>query len=1681
MRGDWAWRWIAGRRYLAMAWLAVVAGGCSAGSQTPLITRLERAKSERTAEAERDEFGRIVRRQDGGRNLAYEYDGFDRLRRIAASDRPAIGLTHDPQGRITRVEVGGALLAHYEYDYLGRVAGIGTAAGDIKYAYRTGEDGTARVIRTLPNGIRTRWLHGVDGHLRSIVHAGTDDKVLLRWDYTYRPDGSVAEVTETGATGKRTLSHQYDEVHRLTAVEDSAHGSFRYAYDLVGGRTRVEGPGGGPAVEAVYDWAGRLVTLAGERCEHNAAGSLTSYGPQAARVWCEYAGSGHLSRVTRGGREVHYAHDGGGQLASRTGTAGTTRFVCDPSSDGFEPWMAVEGDGSRTIYLWEAGVPLAAIRYGEVEFFLADRSGSVRGVADSAGAIVRRQDYDPFGVPLAGVKGERLVPGFAGLFYDPDAGLYLTPARGYDPQLGRFLQRDPQHRVPVGSQQDLSAYVYCGNDPVNYSDATGAEAKKRGPLRAALTDAYNRSMAQITRARDYDREIRTNADAPMWARILAGGFEVANDFLLEFSEDRLRQAVRDDGLSLYFAASAVAATKPFLDVGDIAFGAGQAAADPRETGSALEAARNYVSDQFKEKGADLLLGEGAGKAFGVAEDFVNVRQWAETGQYGEVSLNPIGAILSSGNSEAVGSQTDDEFNQARQSGGAEVVYDHRPGGDGVVYGPTGPAEPSAVGGVWLGGAAAALPDMGPLAGVAVDDNGRLILLSRDDRRIDLPPLRLDDIVTIFRCVYEHGQSPSVSIDNDPRNPNGPLCTVRHGPGTAATYVGWILFQCDRVLKCYTKGFDNFTGKPFRTRVPGFKSESQLRLEIEARSPSTRAKPGDLEWRRIWIMPSAVTREKTGGRSLTLLEVPLMLATKYREIVGGEFRDTDRIPDNSWGRANRIIDRWLTEHYDDVAEEFLMEPPQETGIRGSVKIFAELKRIATIAAVAETLAAQGVPMPEWMRSYPVRPCPVDRTSPWLVNVELPVRQPDGSASTVTVDGGVTLTPPDALVKTVDGAARVANLVEPLARATNAADVLQPTRVSAPDAEYRAVPLPGADTVDLGAARLAEVDLAVPFGRGQRLELMRQFNSFFLPDGPWGQTWSLDLPRLEKFTVRVQTNNDSSIVTNIGYRLFTPLDTVSATLRNRAFVPELGIETTAPDRPGSVLGMLADANDSRIGGVTECVAMRDGSRWHFFAAVKGKPSADDSRSGLLAAIERGPTLVAYRWDTTQRLAAIEGFFGAEKQAAIRLESDPRGRIVKATGGRCGAAGRFLSAGDGRSGPVDVRYDYDANGQLANVAGSRGKVGYRYRDGLVVAVERDGRPEREFVYGDRGRLERQRDGDGGETVYRITRSPDGRAMLTTERRGNGDTTPNVGTVAYDPAMRPTEETLPDGGRIERQRSADGTRTTMTSAKGRAIVIEESADGTRRSVQLPQGGSIRREVDRAANTVAAFAGDELIHRQTWNSDGQLRSIETATSVVIPQYDDDRVATALSFEAPGGGENGQWTRVTLDRDGRFVELKDGWGTSIKTERDKLGRPTRVITPFGTQTITRDADGRLVTAEASWGASQSRTYDAAGKLAEAAVERGGKRATLEFREGRPVAAREFDGAETVFDYEDGADGLLREARLPNGLVLRYDYEATGEAGRRLAGFTCGDIYHVRYNYDATGRLAEAVFAPVTAR
>ncbi|MEQ1910047.1 MAG: RHS repeat-associated core domain-containing protein [Vicinamibacterales bacterium] len=81
---------------------------------------------------------------------------------------------------------------------------------------------------------------------------------------------------------------------------------------------------------------------------------------------------------------------------------------------------------------------------GSARYLTRDHLGSVREVTDSTGAVVTRNEYDPYGrlTRVAGSEDSRF--GYTGHYAHTPSGLALALYRAYDPNLGRWLSEDPE-------------------------------------------------------------------------------------------------------------------------------------------------------------------------------------------------------------------------------------------------------------------------------------------------------------------------------------------------------------------------------------------------------------------------------------------------------------------------------------------------------------------------------------------------------------------------------------------------------------------------------------------------------------------------------------------------------------------------------------------------------------------------------------------------------------------------------------------------------------------------------------------------------------------------------------------------------------------------------------------------------------------------------------------------------------------------------------------------------------------------------------------------------------------------------------------------------------------------------------------------------------------------------------
>ena len=104
-------------------------------------------------------------------------------------------------------------------------------------------------------------------------------------------------------------------------------------------------------------------------------------------------------------------------------------------------------------------------------FYTRDHLGSIRELTDGSGNVRARYAYDPYGRRIRLTGDVEADFGFAGMFWAAEANLLLTHYRAYDPELGRWLSRDPLRNAEMKAGQNL--YAYVGNGPVNNIDPEG--------------------------------------------------------------------------------------------------------------------------------------------------------------------------------------------------------------------------------------------------------------------------------------------------------------------------------------------------------------------------------------------------------------------------------------------------------------------------------------------------------------------------------------------------------------------------------------------------------------------------------------------------------------------------------------------------------------------------------------------------------------------------------------------------------------------------------------------------------------------------------------------------------------------------------------------------------------------------------------------------------------------------------------------------------------------------------------------------------------------------------------------------------------------------------------------------------------------------------------------------------
>lgn len=381
----------------------------------------------------------------------------------------------------------------YGYNANGDLASYSTNNGTVvDYAPNalgqpTKASGYATNVQYYPNGAMKQFTYGngivhtMAQNIRQFASETRDalgSTAITHHTAAFDANGNLTSYNDLAENGRTNRAMQYDALDRLTqAHAPNLWGMANYQYDVLDNlRRSTLGLAG---FNYVYDANNRV-----QRIDRDASGSYAYTFDARGNVLSDGRNNYNFTRANRlaavTGKET-YQYDGFGRRVVGFRQDGTG-YVPVYSQDGELRYTADNRKGGATTHVLLNGSQIAEHfkKWSDgtvtVTYTHTDALGSPIATTNSAGGIVERTDYAPYGAPF-----NRPVDGvgYTGHVMDQATGLVYAQQRYYDPMLGRFLSPDPVETDP-NSGASFNRYNYANNNPYRFTDPDGRESKSKG-------------------------------------------------------------------------------------------------------------------------------------------------------------------------------------------------------------------------------------------------------------------------------------------------------------------------------------------------------------------------------------------------------------------------------------------------------------------------------------------------------------------------------------------------------------------------------------------------------------------------------------------------------------------------------------------------------------------------------------------------------------------------------------------------------------------------------------------------------------------------------------------------------------------------------------------------------------------------------------------------------------------------------------------------------------------------------------------------------------------------------------------------------------------------------------------------------------------------------------------------
>ncbi|WP_194286814.1 RHS repeat-associated core domain-containing protein [Pseudomonas helleri] len=367
---------------------------------------------------------------------------------------------YDDAGQLTDLHDNRRGDINYRYDPLGRLLGASSQHKEETFAF----DPASNLLD--PKAPRRPIHHPPPKLLDNLL------RDYVGQHYTYDARGNLLERLDNGKKARFT----WDLYDRLTRYEDDRL-TADFAYDALGRRVAKyskahcpPSPGAGPAwieqqqrtLNAQYDCGQNIYGWDGDTLAYE---TRYSDNPGERRL-------------------IHYFYEPGSFIpVAQTVENRNLSLVREPSH---ENGYHIDRDP-----LWQHQ-PVAK-PFNAMAWYQCDHLGTPMELTDQRGEIAWSGTYQAWGLAKekrtdsATRENIRNPLRFQGQYFDTETGLHYNRYRYYDPQVGRFISKDP-----IGFAGGLNVYAYAPN-PVGWVDPFGLESVdtlKPGPFAVESIPAH---------------------------------------------------------------------------------------------------------------------------------------------------------------------------------------------------------------------------------------------------------------------------------------------------------------------------------------------------------------------------------------------------------------------------------------------------------------------------------------------------------------------------------------------------------------------------------------------------------------------------------------------------------------------------------------------------------------------------------------------------------------------------------------------------------------------------------------------------------------------------------------------------------------------------------------------------------------------------------------------------------------------------------------------------------------------------------------------------------------------------------------------------------------------------------------------------------------------------------------